>query len=287
MLEPGSLAQSEPFAMIGRMSKALPTEGGSETRIYSGGASMLHLLDMSGVLRKENLMQRRRPRASTRELYMHMAGEKGICNMTHAMVGIPDLADTMQTFRSKLPPPTTCHFLFAALYRCPFYDEMARNMPRKCIQLCYDGLFEPSDIDTSSEAVEARQAGFPQLASPRSLAFISLILSILANAIVYQPGAMQDTTMQEYASGLHEASRAAFMASERREQPTYSAIYSLITQAGWLKAAGSPSLGYTYIAQAIRLAQAMVSNGVRLFRRASMLSSCPKLKCLPQSCACM
>ena len=48
----------------------------------------------------------------------------------------------------------------------------------------------------------------------------------------------------------------AFMASERREQPTYAVILTLISHTIWLKMAGCPSLGFTYIAQATRFAQA-------------------------------
>ena len=48
----------------------------------------------------------------------------------------------------------------------------------------------------------------------------------------------------------------AFMASERREQPTYAVILTLISHTVWLKIAGCPSLGFTYIAQATRFAQA-------------------------------
>lgn len=223
---------------------------------------MLNLLDMSGVLRSENLMQKRRHRTATKELYMHRQGDKGIANMTYAMAGIPELEPTLREFRDKFPPASTCHLLFRAAFRCAFYADICRAFPRPSIQLCYDGLFEASDIDTSPDAVAARQAGFPQLASPRSLAFIALVLTIFANAIVYQPGPMQDRVMQEYASSFHETSRAALIASERREQPTYSAILCLVAQGGWLKQAGSPSLGFTFTAQAIRFAQVMVSNSL-------------------------
>lgn len=165
------------------------------------------------------------------------------------------LADALQEQKAKFPPAPICHYLFDLYYGNPIYAERTRVMPRGSIQLCYDALFDVKDKDMSQNAQAARALNFPQLASPASLAFLSLIFAILASALSMSPEATPETHMLAYS--MFEASRSAFMASERREQPTYAVINALLSQTIWLKVAGCPSLGFTYVAQAIRFGQSM------------------------------
>lgn len=166
------------------------------------------------------------------------------------------LADALEEQKAKLPPALICHYLFDLYYRTGVFAPNQRMMPRAAIQLCYDGLWsKPEDKDMSKGAIEARNRNLPQLASPASLAFVSHVFVMLALALYMSPDQTPET--HQLAATMFAASRSAFMASEQREQPTYSVISALLSQAGWLKFAGSPSLGFTFIAQAIRFAQSM------------------------------
>ena len=197
-------------------------------------------------------------------------------NLVNAPVRLTKLADALREQKIKLPPAPVCHYLFSAYYDCPVFSQAWRMIPRGAIQLCYDELWENAeDRDISKEAQEARAMNYPLFASSSSLAFLSLVFAMLASgkyfhlanvfkfssslsALSMSPDASSET--HQLASAMHEASRSSFMASERREQPTYSVIAALLSQASWYKFAGCPSLGFTYIAQAIRFAQSMVSN---------------------------
>ena len=56
---------------------------------------------------------------------------------------------------------------------------------------------------------------------------------------------------------MYENSRLAFLASERREQPSYASIMALMSHGMWLKLVGSPSIGLTFFSQSLRYSQAM------------------------------
>lgn len=202
-------------------------------------------------------------RARPCELSLYKGGQPSLAAMASAPAHMRKLADELQEQKAKLPPPQMSHFLFDAVFNLPMFADRNRIFPRTCIQVAYDGLWSEADRDTSPSAEAARAAGYPQLASSNSLAFLSLVYVLLSSALLMQPGTMKDPESQHLASVLYEASRAAFMASERREQPTYAVIVAIMSQAAWLKIAGCPSLGFTYIAQAVRFAQSMVRSIVR------------------------
>lgn len=61
----------------------------------------------------------------------------------------------------------------------------------------------------------------------------------------------------QLAASMYAHSRSALAASEMREQPTYCTIFALLTQGVWVKLAGCPSTGFTWVGQAARFAHTM------------------------------
>lgn len=237
----------------------MPSDSNIPALTDSGPGSIADLLSSSAFGQDGNVQEERYMRARPSELALYTGGQVSLASMAHAPIRMTKLADELQEQKAKLPPPAMSHFLFDAFYNLPMFQDRNRIFPRAAIQMCYDGLWEEADRDKCATAEQARKAKFPQLASPNSLAFLSLVYVMLSSALLMQPGTMQDPDSQHLASVLYEASRASFMASERREQPTYAIIVAILAQAGWLKIAGCPSLGFTYVTQAIRFAQSMVS----------------------------
>jgi hypothetical protein len=261
---------------LGQLSKSTPGEGGSEARICksrlhhalpcfaliyeslnltdSGPGSLADFITASGLGADNGAELGHGPRARVEDMKM--------CSSIPTLLSAPALphsltrlADALQEQKAKFPPAPICHYLFDLYYGNPIFADRARMMPRGSIQLCYDALFDARDKDMSPNAQAARALKYPQLASPVSLAFFSLVFATLACALTMSPGATPETHMLAY--NMYEASRSAFMASERREQPTYAVINALLSQTLWLKVAGCPSLGFTYVAQAIRFGQSM------------------------------
>ena len=167
-------------AALSTLAKAIPKEGGSEARIYSGPGTIAALLEASGFTASSLSAPSTdgRARASDYQLY---SGARGIAGMVHAHPRLAKLADALEEQKAKLPPPVMAHYLFNFYHSSSlFFKDKLMTYPRGAYQGAYDALFSLEDQDNSAEASAARALQFPQLSSQHSLSFISHIFAIFA-----------------------------------------------------------------------------------------------------------
>lgn len=173
--------EEQAVAALSTLAKAIPNEGGTEARIYSGPGSLATILEASGFARsdlaKPSTDGRARPSDYQR---LYSGGPAGMSGMLNAHPRLAKLQDAVQEQRAKLPPPVMAHWLWSFFHNCNIFSDKFVTFPRGAYQAAYDELFEPKDRDTSQEAQAARVKGYPQLASAHSLAFISQVFAIFA-----------------------------------------------------------------------------------------------------------
>lgn len=174
-----SVTEQEAVAALSTLAKAIPKEGGTEARIYSGPGSVATILEASGFsassLSKPPLDGR--ARVSDYQLY---SGAGGIAGMVNSHPRLTKLADALSEQKAKLPPPVMAHYLFNFFHNCHIFSDKFVTFPRGAYQAAYDALFEPQHQDQSQEAQAARALNWPKLASEHSLAFISQVFAIFA-----------------------------------------------------------------------------------------------------------